>query len=125
MTTPTDGFRTNHRGGYDAFVAEVTEIEGTPSLLWLRYIGGTGQETARRLAPDKENGIFLAGRSTTASSVDFENTNHAVNTRKRGGSIVVRIPPDIIRKLEIKENELCLLLINKQEKAVCFKFISK
>jgi hypothetical protein len=58
-------------------------------------------------------------------NINLENTNHAVNTRKRGGSIVVRIPPDIIHILGIKENELCLLLINRQEKAVCFKFLSK
>jgi antitoxin component of MazEF toxin-antitoxin module len=57
--------------------------------------------------------------------MDLEKTNFAVNIRKRGGSLVIRVPPEIIQRLRIKEDDLCRLLINEEERVVCFKFLKE
>jgi antitoxin component of MazEF toxin-antitoxin module len=52
-------------------------------------------------------------------------TEHAVNVRKRGGSLIVRIPPDITNQLNIKDGQLALVLVNKEEKVIAYRFLQK
>jgi len=57
--------------------------------------------------------------------IKLETSEHGVNVRKRGGSLIVRIPPDIAEQFNIKEGQLTLVLVNKEEKIVAYKFLQK
>ncbi len=57
--------------------------------------------------------------------VDLETSEYAVNLRKRGGSLIVRIPPEVTKNLDLKDGQLAFVLINKSEKVVAYRFTSK
>jgi len=59
------GFDTSFGGGYDAFVAKVTNAG---ELSWASYLGGSGAEVGWGVAVDLSGDVFLAGRT---GSVDF------------------------------------------------------
>ncbi len=57
--------------------------------------------------------------------VELGITEHAVNLRKRGGSLIVRIPPEVAKDLDLKDGQLALVLTSKSEKVVAYRFTPK
>jgi hypothetical protein len=67
-------------GGGDAFVAKLNRDGGT--LIYSTYLGGTGTDTAARVAVDLANNAYVAG---TTISPDFP-TAHPIQHTNAGGS---------------------------------------
>ena len=69
--------------------------------------------------------MIFGTRKYIIVEVKLEKTEQAVNVRRRGGSLIVRIPPSIVKLLKVEEGQLCLVFINRDEKILGYRFLSK
>jgi uncharacterized repeat protein (TIGR01451 family) len=80
-------------GDADTFVLalEVTQ-SNTAQVAYATYLGGTGHDRARSLAPIADGRVFVAGHT---NSTDFPASADAVNPpRDFGGGFIVRLDPN-------------------------------
>jgi len=89
-----NGFQQTAGSDLDGFMASFnTALVGSPSLLYLTYIGGTGDDLANGVAVNAEGHVFVTGEtSSPAASFPLKN---AVQPSPGGGTdaFIVKIDP--------------------------------
>jgi len=90
LPTTSGVFQPGYRGGQDAFVAK---FSASGQLVFLTYLGGSGDEVAYGISVDAAGFIYLNGRT---SSADFPVTQGAFQTTIGGGAdaFVTKMKPD-------------------------------
>jgi hypothetical protein len=79
-----NGFQTVLSASIDGFVAKFdTTMQGTSSLLYSTYLGGTGNDEGNGIAVDTAGHAYVAGDT---SSTDFPHTTGAFQTSFQGGT---------------------------------------
>jgi uncharacterized protein YjdB len=59
-------FQTAHGGSTDGYLAR---IDNNGNLIWATYYGDTGNDSAKSVVVDYENGIYIAGMTNSASNI--------------------------------------------------------
>jgi hypothetical protein len=80
--TTANAFQSAFAGNQDVFLAKINPAGS--ALLYSTYLGGSGSETARRVAVDNNDGAWLAGAT---DSLNFP-TKNAAQTQNAGGADV-------------------------------------
>ncbi len=57
-------------GNYEAFVAK---FDGSSSLLWGTYYGGSGADRSNQVAVDDNDNIYIAGETSSSSGIAYNN----------------------------------------------------
>jgi hypothetical protein len=74
-------------GTRDAFV---TKLDSSGAVIYSTFLGGSGAETAQRMAIDAAGNVYLTGSTTSA---DFPTTLNAYNTTPQSASFVTKLDP--------------------------------
>lgn len=76
----TGAYQPANSGSFDAFVTALYP-DGSP-LLYSTFIGGKGEDAAVALAVDREDNVYVTGRT---NSIDFPTTRGTFQARNAGG----------------------------------------
>jgi hypothetical protein len=74
-------FDTTQNGGFDAFVTKFNQ--GGTALVFSTFLGGSGNDFARAITLDANNGVYITGETPDAAT-DLQTTTGAFDTAQNG-----------------------------------------